>query len=90
MATTASDPLSPVPQVAQATAAAASRSLPAQCREAPGGAWPGPAGGDGSDRAPLGFPDPCWSLVGPSQQFLRALDGSVGEAPNRKRIGTQE
>ena len=64
-------------------------SLP-QCREAAGGAWPGPTGGDGSDRPPPRIPGPCGSLVGPSQQFLRALNGSVGDAPNRKRTGTQE
>ena len=64
-------------------------SLP-QRREAAGGAWPGPTGGDGSDRSPPRIAGPCASLVGPSQQFLRALNGSVGEDPNCKRIGTQE
>ena len=51
-------------------------SLP-QRREAAGGAWPGPTGGDGSDRSPPRIAGPCASLVGPSQQFLRALNGSV-------------
>ena len=36
------------------------------------------------------IPGPCASLVGLSQQFLRALNGSVGEDPNCKRMGTQE
>ena len=49
-----------------------------------------PPGGGGSDRVVLGLSDPCVSLVGPSQQFLRDLNGSVGHAPNRKRTGTQE
>ena len=61
-----------------------------QRREGAGGAWPGPAGGDGSDR-PVPWPcEPCGSLVGPSQQFLCALNGSVGTDPHRKRTGTQE
>ena len=60
MAATTSDSLSLAPQVAQATAAAGSRSLPP------------PAGG------------------GPSRQFLRGLNGSVGVDPNRERTGTQE
>ena len=33
---------------------------------------------------------PFVSLVGPSQPFLRTLNGSVGNAPNRKRTGEQE
>ena len=47
-------------------------SLP-QRREAPGGAWPGPTGGGGSDRFFLGFPGPLTSLVGPPHPFLRDL-----------------
>ena len=64
-------------------------SLP-QRREGAGGAWPGPAGSDGSDRLPPRPCGPSCSLVGPSQQFLCALNGSVGTDPHRKRTGTQE
>ena len=55
---------------------------PLQSGEAPGG--------DGPDRLYIGLTAPLPSLVGPSQQFLRYLNGSVGAAPNRKRLGTQE
>ena len=52
---------------------------------------PGQApGADGSDRFPPRPFEPCSSLVGPSQQFLHALNGSVGTDPHRKRTGTQE
>ena len=91
MATAAADPLFPVPQVAIATVAAGNRSLPAAGRGGPPvGPGQAPPGGDGSDRVLPGLSGPCLSLVGPSQQFLRALNGSVGDAPNRKSKGTQE
>ena len=72
MVATASDSLSPVPQVAIATAAAGNRSLPAPAQG-------GPTGGDGPDRLFLGLPDPYLSLVGLSQQFLRDLNGSADQ-----------
>ena len=78
MVATTSAPLSLVPQVAPATAAAGSRFLPAQWR----GRRAGPL--------PPRISDPYRSLVGPSQRFLRALNGSVGQDPNCKRKGTQE
>ena len=34
--------------------------------------------------------EPCFSLVGRSQQFLRDLNGSAGPAPHCKRKGSQE
>ena len=90
MGATTAGPLSPVPQVAQATGAEGSRSiplpagggclgslarLPRQRRAGPSIPW---------------IPGPVASLVGTSHPFVRDLNGSVGAAPNRKRTGTQE
>ncbi len=54
MAATTSDSLSLAPQVAQATAAAGSKSLPPPAGGGCLGAWPSPPGSDGPDRLPLG------------------------------------
>ena len=90
MAAAASDPLSPVPQVAQATAAAGSRSLPASAQGGPRRGLARPRRGRRVGPFNPRISDPYFSLVGPSQPFLRDLNGSVGYAPNRKRTGTQE
>ena len=90
MAATTSDFLSLAPQVAQATAAAGSKSLPPP---AGGGCPGGLARPPGQRRAGPFVPriaGPTRSLVGPSRQFLRDLNGSVGVDPNLKRTGTQE
>ena len=79
-----------LPQVAQATAAAGLGSLPSP---AGGGRLGGLARPPRRRRVGPFSPrisGPCGSLVGPSQQFLRDLNGSVGVAPYRKRTGTQE
>ena len=90
LASRTSDPLSSVPQVAQATAAAGNRSLPSAVR---GGGRRGLANPLRPRRAGPSGPrteGPCGSLVGPPHPFLRDLNGSVGTDPNRKRTGTQE
>ncbi len=79
-----------LPQVAQATAAAGLGSLPSP---AGGGRLGGLARPPRRRRVgpfPPRISGPCGSLVGPSHQFLRDLNGSVGVAPYRKRTGTQE
>ena len=67
----------------------ATDASPPSAGRAPGG-LARPPGADGSDRFPPRPFEPCSSLVGPSQQFLHALNGSVGTDPHRKRTGTQE
>ena len=82
MAATISIPLPRVPLGAQTTAAAGTGSLPhLSVGRSPVGPSQSPPAGDGSDRTDLGFPDPAISLVGPSPQFLRGLNGSMGARP---------
>ena len=90
MVATTSAPLSLVPQVAPATAAAGSRFLPAQWRGGPRWGLARPHRGRRAGPLPPRISDPYRSLVGPSQRFLCALNGSVGQDPNCKRKGTQE
>ena len=79
MVATASDSLSPVPQVAIATAAAGNRSLPAPAQGGPRWGLARPHRGRRAGPFHPRISDPYLSLVGLSQQFLRDLNGSADQ-----------